>query len=308
MREKLIDEISKKFEITQKELIEKDIILHEILTHLSQDSYFSKNFLFKGGTCLVKSYLGYVRFSEDLDFTWINQNIYQGKNPSAITKYLSTESEQLGRIFEEIARKFSLDFKFDKTNTRYFQYGSGGKMLTLYIWYNSEILKEETMVKIQINYVETILYPFENKQLKSLAIGDKDLKFLFSDHSYFNEIQFAVYSPKEILCEKIRAILTRRGIKARDFLDLYLVCKKFEINLSEIIDNAIQKTKFAFDMYERYRDNLKEKSKLLDSGNLFEWGEEKRLLLQDVDDDDFNSFNNKLEKILKDPILKSITK
>ncbi len=33
---------------------------------LSNDDFFSRNFLFKGGTCLIKNYLGYFRFSEDL--------------------------------------------------------------------------------------------------------------------------------------------------------------------------------------------------------------------------------------------------
>jgi predicted nucleotidyltransferase component of viral defense system len=32
-----------------------------------------KNFLFKGGTCLMKNYLGYFRFSEDVDFAWKDQ-------------------------------------------------------------------------------------------------------------------------------------------------------------------------------------------------------------------------------------------
>jgi len=304
VRRELIDAVSEKFQITQKELIEKDIILHELLTHFSENSYFSKNYLFKGGTCLVKAYLGYVRFSEDLDFTWKNQAVYDGKTPTTINKQVSKESENFGKILEEAASKFGLDFKFEKSNDRYFQFGGGGKMLTLNIWYKSEVQNQEDRIKIQINFLETICYAPENKALSSIAPNDSDLKFLFPNQPYFEKIIFAVYAPREILCEKIRAILTRQGIKARDFLDVYLICKNFKIDLSEIRDNSLKKLHYSIDMYEKYRNNIAEKTMQLRSGTLFEWGEEKHLLLQDVDDADFISFEKNLEKFLKESILK----
>jgi predicted nucleotidyltransferase component of viral defense system len=50
-------------------MVEKDILLHQVLTDLPSDRFFAKNMLFKGGTCLTKHYFGYFRFSEDMDFT-----------------------------------------------------------------------------------------------------------------------------------------------------------------------------------------------------------------------------------------------
>ncbi len=308
MNVKLIEELAIKFEITEKDLIEKDIILHKILTYLSNDEYFLENYLFKGGTCLIKAFLGYVRFSEDLDFTYRKQKVYEGKSKSQIEKYISNEIDALGKLFVEIASKYDLDFKFDKADPHYFQFGGGGKMLTMCMWYNSKILKTESMIKIQINFLEQICYSIEIHDLHSLASGDDEFKFLYSSESeYFDTVKFPTYAPREILCEKIRAILTRKGVKVRDFLDIYQVCKKFEIVLSEITDNSISKLRFSLDMYQKYRDNMTEKSKLLESGDLFAWGVERRLLLQDVDDINFNSFAKELENFLKESILEFIS-
>ncbi len=37
---------------------------------------------------------------------------------------------------------------------------------------------------------------------------------------YRTSIVFKVYDIREIFCEKVRAILTRRGFKERDFIDV----------------------------------------------------------------------------------------
>lgn len=64
-----IDDIASRFNIKQRDLLEKDIQIQKILLDLIKDDFFSKNFAFKGGTCLIKCYLGYYHFSEDIDFT-----------------------------------------------------------------------------------------------------------------------------------------------------------------------------------------------------------------------------------------------
>lgn len=69
MRADFVNEVARILDIKRKDLIEKGLILHQILTDLSKDEFFAPNFLFKGGTCLIKSYFGYLRFSEDIDFT-----------------------------------------------------------------------------------------------------------------------------------------------------------------------------------------------------------------------------------------------
>ena len=50
------------------EVIENDYLVEAVLTAVSQDSFLSEMFVFRGGTCLHKVYFNEYRFSEDLDF------------------------------------------------------------------------------------------------------------------------------------------------------------------------------------------------------------------------------------------------
>lgn len=307
MRENLVNEISTRYKIERRELIEKDIIIHEILSDLSTDNFFAKNFLFKGGTCLVKSFIGYVRFSEDIDFTWKDQDIFKSKSVKELQKELSSLISKTGKIFENIAASRGLDFKCEKSNNNYVDIGGGGKICTFYIRYSSEILKNPSFLKVQINFVEKLLYSSQNRKLHSLILEkNEELKVLFSNQlEYLNSIDFETYDIKEILCEKIRAILTRQGTKARDFLDVYLICTRLNTDLSEIENNAVEKLKFSLEMYEKYRNNFEEKIKLIESEKFFNWGEEQILLLEDVEEK-FYEFNKTLIEFLKKIISKVI--
>lgn len=53
-------------------LLEKDVRLHLLLGSLTRDPMCGPHLVFKGGTCLIKCYLDYPRFSTDLDFTWVD--------------------------------------------------------------------------------------------------------------------------------------------------------------------------------------------------------------------------------------------
>lgn len=55
--------------------IEKDYILSWILQGIAMHKDFSKAIVFKGGTVLKKVYFEDYRFSEDLDFTLLDNNI-----------------------------------------------------------------------------------------------------------------------------------------------------------------------------------------------------------------------------------------
>ena len=55
--------------------IEKDYVLSWILKGVAQHEQLSKSIVFKGGTVLKKIYFEDFRFSEDLDFTLLNNEI-----------------------------------------------------------------------------------------------------------------------------------------------------------------------------------------------------------------------------------------
>ncbi|WNZ29465.1 MAG: nucleotidyl transferase AbiEii/AbiGii toxin family protein [Candidatus Bathyarchaeota archaeon] len=305
MRKDFVNQVSRIQKIKRVDMIEKDLILHQILSDLSNDKFFSENFVFKGGTCLIKHYLGYYRFSEDIDFTWKNQTILQGKSQKEIRRTLSKIIDNLGELFEKISAKRDLNFKCAKNNTKFVELGGGNKFCTFKIWYTSEVLDRESFMKVQINFVEKLLLTSKKAELKSLLTEqNEELLLMFPEYEdYLHKITVDVYDIKEIFCEKIRSILTRQGTKARDFLDVYLISKRYRIDIEEMIDSIVCKTKFMLELYKKYRKNFENK-KELGTFPLFRWGEEKELLLQYIDEKDFFQFLEKLKLTLQKIIQK----
>ena len=302
MRADFVNEVARVLKIERRDLIEKDLILHQILTDLSQDKFFADNFLFKGGTCLIKCYFGYVRFSEDIDFTWKDQSAFRKMSGKKIRSKLSKIIDKTGSVFETIAKKRGLDFKCVKNNTDYVELGGSDKTCTLKIWYDSEILGRRSFVKVQINFVEQICFSPTKGQLSGLVTGKhEELKALFPDEAaeYSKKIPFGVYDIREILSEKVRALLTREGTKTRDFVDVYLIWKRFGIRPEDEEKCIVGKIGFSLKLYAKYRDHLKQKVALLNSGKLFDWGAEKELLLSDIDEADLYKFLGGFETFLK---------
>jgi len=283
--------------------VEKDVIIQKLLIGLYQND-FSRNLVFKGGTCLIKCYLDYFRFSEDIDFTWRDQSVFEDKSQTTIRKTISGYVDELGKLLVNMSEKQGLDFVLDKNDRNYVEFGGGNKTVTYKIWFESEILKTRSFVKIQINFIEKIIFDVIEKKVNCLLSGktDKELQALFPEDydAYAKDISLYVYDVKEILCEKVRAILTRRGLKARDFVDIYLICNHFKLSVVDFRDIVLDKTRFMLVQYEKYRRNLEEKRRLIDSGEIFQWGDERNLLLIDIGEKGFYSFVRDFEKFLKD--------
>ena len=62
--------VAEKSGVNKPALLEQDILIHRLLKALCDSPGFAGKYVFKGGSCLVKCYFGYYRFSVDLDFTW----------------------------------------------------------------------------------------------------------------------------------------------------------------------------------------------------------------------------------------------
>ncbi len=301
MRKDFVDEVAKIQKVKRADLIEKDLILHQVLFDLSRNKFFHDNFAFKGGTCLAKCYLDYFRFSEDIDFTWKDQSIFDGKSQKEVRRYLSRVIGNIGEIFEGIAKAHELDFRCLKDDRNYVELTGGDKTCTFKVWYQSAVLGRRSFLKVQMNFVEKLCYPFRGAELKSLITENpEELVLLYPEYDvYTKKIAFDVYDCHEILAEKIRAILTRQGTKARDYLDVYLIEKQVRIPLNDIYACVLEKTQFTLNLYERYRQNLEEKQQSILS-TPFNWGEEKGLLLKEIDEGDFYKFvDNRLKTFLK---------
>lgn len=256
----MIEKISNSLKIGEKGLIEKDLYLQGLLIELSKSGHFVENFAFKGGTCLTKAYFGYYRFSEDLDFTWINQKEFEGKTQNQTRKLVSLEINRLMQLFEGTAKKLELDFKQEKSNPRYVQLGGGNRFATFKFWYNPTANEKETFIKIQLNFIDKIIHKPKKRKLAAIAEKQKqELELEYPENAFLavETPEFFVYSLEEIAAEKIRALLTRRGFKARDIIDLYMLDKQ-GITISSAKAMAFEKTKFAL-KYLKYAENLEHK-------------------------------------------------
>lgn len=280
IRKEIIDLISSKAKLAQRDLIEKDLILHQLLIELSSDRYFLENYAFKGGTCLMKCYLSYYRFSEDLDFTYVQSHL-SGKSGKQIAKILSNEAGNVVKIIEDIANRIGLDFRSDKRNPRYVNFGGSNRQITLKLWYVPDGQTIETFIKVQINFLEELKYPVKMRHADSIFFGklgkDNESAFLLPENSEWvlKIPELNCYDIREILVEKVRAILTRKGTKARDFIDVYMIEKNEKLKVEDFRRQIIDKTKFML-QFEKYKINLNSKEF---NNLLFLRHEEERILL-----------------------------
>ncbi|HLC79069.1 MAG TPA: nucleotidyl transferase AbiEii/AbiGii toxin family protein [archaeon] len=241
--------------------IEKDLYLQGLLIELEKSEYFKENFTFKGGTCLTKAYFGYYRFSEDLDFTWIKQEEFQGKSEKTVRKILSKEITKLLEIFESSAKSLDLDFKPNKSDRHYIEFGASNRFATFKFWYSPTSTEQKTtFIKIQINFLEKLSHSPTKMQL--MPITPQLEKYLALEYPIYSALatkatELYTYDLKEIAAEKARAILTRRGFKARDIVDLYYISKR-GITIQTEKATIIKKTIFML-KYLKYAENLKNK-------------------------------------------------
>ena len=280
------------------EFLEKDYLIHRILYLLSSEPKFRRKFAFKGGTALIKAYLGYYRFSEDMDFTWIHQNTFENMTQKEIRTFLSREINRLGELFSEIADKTGMDFRSDKQNSKYIEFGGSNKMCTLKLWYDSEILGRASFIKVQFNFLEFLSYGTEERQLASF-LGDgisERIRALFPEEAriYSAPVVLNTYDLREILCEKARAILTRRTVKFRDYIDIYMISNHYHMELGDYMEEIIRKVDFSLSLYSKYRKNLSIKKAYLARNEFFDFGEERGLLLIEPD---WNAVYKKTDEI-----------
>ena len=171
--------------------IEKDYVLSWILQGIAQHAKLSKAIVFKGGTVLKKVYFKDYRFSEDLDFTLLkdeitNKQIFQWFN----------------EVFEFIREEANIPLEIIDNN----EHEDGG--INFYISYIGPLggLGANKRVKVDIS---------RSEHLESEAII-KDVILVYSDHE---EHKLLCYSLEEMLVEKLRSVMQR--MQARDFYDIW---------------------------------------------------------------------------------------
>lgn len=94
-----IDERVRLWEL-REDVVEKDYVLGWVLWGIGTDPQLSRTWVFKGGTCLKKCYIETYRFSEDLDFTLLEDgSIEPGEVLGAVTRLLDRVNQESGIDF-----------------------------------------------------------------------------------------------------------------------------------------------------------------------------------------------------------------
>ena len=215
---------------------EKDYIEELFLTGIYAAA---SELVFKGGTAISKFY-GSVRFSDDLDFSYASN--YTDKKNVVV---------KLDRVIDKVSKECPLKIMRKKNNTKMLAYelsirGPLFGMLNKYQHLKIEVDKNASVLRRTNVFRRNPVYA--------------DLKPYVA----------VVMSEKEILSEKVVALLFRHNLKARDLYDIYFLMHSgttIEVNM---IDKKMAEYGHTFT-----KDRLF--SRLDDLGSI--WNKELRRLL-----------------------------
>ena len=282
------------------ESIEKDYVLSKILSSYqkikSQETQL-QGLIFKGGTLLAKKYFEYHRISVDLDFTHKESNkIRLLKGNTRDTKIKKTIIPII-ESFKKIADQNGFDFQTSRTNPKYIKILNDRSVYKLFIYYNSLLNGNEEVIKIEINFIEDLIFNSVEDKLLNLAefikIEKKQLNVINYD---LVEVTIPQYDIQEIMLEKIRAIFTRNALKERDVLDLYLLDKLYPLN--KINPIFIKRKILSAEGYiNRVENHLKKSIKLLNENPqdfLKSDDNIELLLLTEINKKEYQEFKEKL--------------
>lgn len=195
--------------------IELDYALAWFLVEMANDPY-RDNLAFKGGTALRRCHLGEYRFSEDLDFTLLNDDAFEPVQ-AAFSRIAEAASVRSG-----LAMSFSRPDKKPHANSHTFYMSFTGP------------LGAEREFKVDVTRSECIVEPLvELPVLRTYDLFDlpqtKTLK---------------VYSIPEIVAEKLVALTDKARTEPRDLFDLWHLVSEAKVDLSETADAIAQKLRF----------------------------------------------------------------
>jgi uncharacterized protein len=210
------------------EIIEQDYILSWVLFGIANHQILSKILVFKGGTALKKCYFGDYRFSQDLDFTLINDTHYEKLNHYIQEACYIAEKrlDNLGVKCEIICKEYQPESPHPHGQKAYVLFAG-------LFWHRKPMIK----IMIEITRDELIINPAEVKKIL---------------HTYGEIIDtyIQVYCLEEIIMEKLRAIVQQivkmheKGwgrSRARDFYDIWMIYNKYH----DSIDNEKIKSNIA---------------------------------------------------------------
>jgi len=218
--QKEINENSVKFKVPPA-TIDKDWVLGHLLNGIVSFEELKNLLIFKGGTCLKKCFFENYRFSEDLDFTLLDEKFeITEKLIRAILKITEKNSGAFfdfklikNQIHNDVDQGYEVKIKFWGANHK-----ANQKPLPPSRW--------QTEIKLDISFSEKLLSEPEIHQIIH-AYSDEDL---------ITE-KVKTYSMQEIVAEKVRSLVQRN--RPRDVFDNWYFSKQIKTSLYPIIKNLL---------------------------------------------------------------------
>lgn len=279
-------------------LLEKDVRLHQLLGSLVRSHAVGDELVFKGGTCLIKCFLNYPRFSTDLDFTWLNQQGWADLSD----KQARQESRDARYAFLDVLHARAKDHGYLFDPKADVMYGRSGLIMTANFRYTG-IQNEPSFIKIQMNFVEPLLFGSDWRQASSLTTGigsyrAREMRAVNRElaNEYGSPLRVRCYRMEEILAEKVRAIFTRDAWKPRDVLDLYLLDRRMGVHVEQHLEAAEKKTVFGIQSRDRYEANFQT---AWDRIQKIQKAEFESLLLKPLNYHDFSNYQEQLTPTLE---------
>jgi len=198
--------------------IEKDYILSWILQGIAQHKELSKTLAFKGGTVLKKVYFEDYRYSEDLDFTLLDNDISNDQIFKWFDEVFAYIREEANIPLEIIDNNEHQDARLPD--------GQGG--INFYISYVGPLggIGANKKVKVDISRSEKLVF-------------EPVLNNVFIDYTDQEEHQLLCYSLEEVLVEKLRSVMQR--MQARDFYDIWYLLEIQNMDVDFYISEFRQK-------------------------------------------------------------------
>lgn len=188
-----------------EEVVEKDYVLGWLLWGISTDPLLSRQWVFKGGTCLKKCYIETYRFSEDLDFTVLPGGSFLPHDVDPLFRGI------LSRVTAESGIDFSTSPRFrlrpNQTSTEGRVYYTGPRRTPMPARVKLDITANEVVVRPPV--LQRITHPYPD--------------------SFPDESSVRCYSFEELFAEKIRA-MAQRG-RPRDLYDIVNLFRRNDLRM-----------------------------------------------------------------------------
>ena len=181
--------------------IEKDYLLTWVLFGISKHERLSRSLVFKGGTVLKKVYFDNYRYSEDLDFTLLDEKL--------------TNEEIFGdfkEIFGFVKEEANIDLAHKEDN----EHESGS--INFYISYTGPLGGKGLNKELKVDITRKEVLEFEPV-----------INPVFIHYSDLGDFKILCYPLEEVLIEKMCALMGRT--QPRDLYDLWYLLEHEKMDI-----------------------------------------------------------------------------